>query len=101
MRNSLCALTLGLIFLAPLAPPAQALTEDEAHALGVNAYLYFYPLVTMDITRLQLTNQQPGPGVARRSDESLCQYRGVSQPPTCAWWCGRISTRFIPAAGSI
>ena len=42
--------------------PAQALTEDEAHALGVNAYLYFYPLVTMDITRLQLTNQQPGPG---------------------------------------
>ena len=62
MRNSLCALALSSIFLAPLALPAQALTEDEAHALGVNAYLYFYPLVTMDITRLQLTNQQPGPG---------------------------------------
>jgi hypothetical protein len=62
MRNSLYALGLSSIFLAPLALPAQALTEDEAHTLGVNAYLYFYPLVTMDITRLQLTNQQPGPG---------------------------------------
>ena len=56
------ALTLGLLLTPLLAPTAQALTEDEARALGVNAYLYFYPLITMDITRLQLTNQQPGPG---------------------------------------
>jgi hypothetical protein len=39
-----------------------AITEEEAHAIGVNAYLYFYPLVTMDLTRKQLTNQEPGPG---------------------------------------
>ena len=56
------ALTLGLLLTPLLAPTAQALTEDEAHALGVNAYLYFYPLITMDITRRQLTNQEPGPG---------------------------------------
>ena len=62
MRNSLYALALSSLFLAPLAPSAQAITEDEAHSIGVNAYLYFYPLVTMDITRKQLTNQQPGPG---------------------------------------
>jgi hypothetical protein len=36
-------------------------TEEEAHAIGVDAYLYFYPLVTMEITRRQLTNQEPGP----------------------------------------
>ncbi len=62
MRNCLFALALSSISLTALAPAAQAITEDEAHALGVNAYLYFYPLVTMDITRKQLTNQQPGPG---------------------------------------
>ena len=61
MRNAI-ALTLGLLLFPALAAPAQAITEDDAHALAVNAYLYFYPLVTMDITRLQLTNQQPGPG---------------------------------------
>lgn len=61
MRNAI-ALTLSLFFFPVLAAPAQAITDDEAHALGVNAYLYFYPLVTMDITRKQLTNQEPGPG---------------------------------------
>ena len=30
--------------------------EPDAAAIGVEAYLYFYPLVTMDLTRRQLTN---------------------------------------------
>ena len=29
--------------------------KQEAHAIGVTAYTYFYPLVTMDLTRKQLT----------------------------------------------
>jgi hypothetical protein len=62
MRNDLFALAMSSIALTALAPPAQAITEDEAHSIGVNAYLYFYPLVTMDITRKQLSNQEPGPG---------------------------------------
>jgi hypothetical protein len=36
------------------------LTEDQAHAIGVDAYIYFYPLVTMDVTRSQFTNIKPG-----------------------------------------
>lgn len=39
---------------------AQALTQEEANAIATEAYVYFYPLVTMDLTRLQFTNIEPG-----------------------------------------
>jgi hypothetical protein len=39
---------------------AEPITEQDAHAIGVSAYLYFYPLVTMDLTRRQFTNIEPG-----------------------------------------
>ena len=37
-----------------------SISEHDAHAIAVDAYIYFYPLVTMDITRLQSTNIEPG-----------------------------------------
>ena len=47
----------SIFSLAASAVAAQsAVTAQEAHALGVSAYLYFYPLITMDLTRRQLTN---------------------------------------------
>jgi hypothetical protein len=44
------------------AQAQQPVTQEEAYAIGVDAYLYFYPLVTMDITRKQLSNVEPGKG---------------------------------------
>jgi hypothetical protein len=41
-----------------MTPPA--LTVDQARAIAVDAYLYFYPLISMDITRKQSTNIEPG-----------------------------------------
>jgi hypothetical protein len=61
-RASLVAL-FGVGMLAVLAAPAGAqssITAQEAHAIGVDAYLYLYPLVIMDITRKQSTNIETG-----------------------------------------
>jgi hypothetical protein len=46
--------------LAATVRAAGPITEQEAHAIGVDAYIYFYPLVTMDLTRKQLTNVESG-----------------------------------------
>ena len=50
---------MAVILTASFSPGARAaerISEEDAHAIGVQAYLYFYSLVTMDLTRKQLTN---------------------------------------------
>ncbi|MGZ7459832.1 DUF1254 domain-containing protein [Pseudomonas sp. Ma2-10] len=55
------ALTVAASAILPLASHAQSkVTAEEAHAIGVDAYLYLYPLLTMDITRKQFTNIESG-----------------------------------------
>ena len=49
---------------ATLATHAESISPEDAHAIGVEAYLYFYPLVTMDITRKQLTNVERAEGIS-------------------------------------
>jgi hypothetical protein len=66
MNKNALALSLGLLVgpalaqgaIAQGAPPT--ITEAEAHAIGVDAYIYFYPIVSMDVTRRQATNIEPG-----------------------------------------
>src|SRR5215470_6942301 len=57
-------IALALLFgLAALAMPRGAhagITEEEARAIAVDAYIYLYPLVTMELTRKQSTNIEPG-----------------------------------------
>jgi hypothetical protein len=50
------------LVLSTAALKAEAINEQQAHAIGVDAYLYFYSPVTMDLTRRQLTNVEPGKG---------------------------------------
>ncbi|TIU80019.1 MAG: hypothetical protein E5W03_18805, partial [Mesorhizobium sp.] len=61
LRSFLISAAIAAVPLSA-ANAGDAISEEEAHAIGVDAYLYFYPLITMDITRKQLTNVEAGPG---------------------------------------
>jgi hypothetical protein len=66
MHKNTAALILGFVLVLASTPSAMtqsassALTEQEAHSIGVDAYVYFYSLVTMEVTRRQFTNIEPG-----------------------------------------
>ncbi|MFS8113287.1 DUF1254 domain-containing protein [Rhizobium jaguaris] len=64
MRTTVFGLVSSLLFsVACLSQPASAaepVSPEDAHAIGVEAYIYLYPLVTMDITRKQATNVEAG-----------------------------------------
>src|SRR6201998_592928 len=59
-------LMVSLMLAGSFIPSAMAqnasspITEEAARAIGVDAYLFFYPLISMDITRKQFTNIEPG-----------------------------------------
>jgi hypothetical protein len=52
-----CALAAGF---STTTRAAESITEEQAHAIGVDAYIYLYPLMSMDVTRKQMTNIEPG-----------------------------------------
>lgn len=78
--------------------PATAMAADEAYRAALDAYLYFYPLVTMDLTRRQATHtaagQAPGRGPINTFTHSRtlpdADYKDVVRPsfdmlPSTAW----------------
>ena len=40
----------------PACAQGAPISEQEAHAIAVDAYIYFYPLMSMDVSRKQFTN---------------------------------------------
>ena len=68
MKRTTWAGAFGAGLLAALATPTglgaqTAISAQEARAIAVDAYLYLYPLVTMDITR----SSSPTSSLARNS----------------------------------
>jgi hypothetical protein len=62
LKILVCGLALLVSCLLAIVPvrAADTISEKEAHDIAVDAYVYFYPLLTMDITRKQSTNIEPG-----------------------------------------
>jgi hypothetical protein len=59
--NFLAAALVGALAFTPTINRAdEPITPEATHAIAVDAYLYFYPLVTIDITRKQSVNVEPG-----------------------------------------
>lgn len=63
------ALAAGLIGIAAPGPAcaqiadrSSPISDQAAREVAMEAYVYLYPLVTMDLTRRQLTNVAPGTG---------------------------------------
>ena len=56
IRKTLASFAAAAFFTLPLsASVAETISEQDAHAIGVQAYLYFYSPITMDVTRKLVT----------------------------------------------
>jgi hypothetical protein len=56
--SSALAAAMLIIGLPATVRAAEPVGAEEAHGIGVQAYVYLYSLVTMDLTRRQLTNTE-------------------------------------------
>src|SRR5689334_19799467 len=62
---------------ATIADPVNA---EEAYEIGLEAYIYFYPLVMMDITRRQATTTLTGNGQLSAPMNAFVHARAFAAP---------------------
>ncbi len=87
LANKMTLLTLGLLSLqaslaaAPLQSVMVRLSEDDAAKIGAEAYIYGYPLVTMEMTRRVMTNTD----IPKDNHASMGQFHNARTYPDAAF----------------
>jgi len=82
-KETLLAVVLvGALAFATTTTQAQDVSPAEARAIAQEAYIYFYPLVIMDVTRKHFTNIEPGKMFGRGSMNTFSHAR-TFPPATC------------------
>ena len=70
LARTLVAVTATAVLSLTASPTrAQDLTAEEAASIAVDAYVYLYPLVTMDLTRKQMTNVAKPDGLSAPANQ--------------------------------
>ena len=81
----------GVLSVVTAAVGADQSREQEALDTAVDAYVYLYPLVTMDVTRVQLTNvpeeKAKGPQGPMASGSSCIRGRDIPVKPPSTAFC--------------
>src|SRR5262245_37087049 len=54
-------------------------SEQLAYEIGIDTYIYLYPLITMDVTRRQGTNIEPGKMIGRGPMNSFTHIRAYPE----------------------
>lgn len=59
-RALACGIAAASLLITSPSGHTEQVTKEEAHAIGVDAYVYFYSLLSMEVTRKQFTNIAAG-----------------------------------------
>jgi len=76
-RTLVSGLLAVALSVASLTSHAAPITKEAAHAIGMDAYVYFYSLLSMDVTRKQFTNIEAGKEFGKGPMNMWCSRHAV------------------------
>src|SRR5581483_4949830 len=79
IASAIALATLQLTAAVPLR--AQTISPSDARVIAQEAYIYLYPLITMDVTSRQMTNVEPGKIPGRGLMNHFPPLRAFQTPP--------------------
>ncbi len=102
IQNLFAAALVAAVAFTTSGTQAQDITPAEARVIAEEAYIYFYPLVIMDVSRKHFTNIEEGKMFARGPMNTFAHARTFTVPtPTDRYKLGDRSNLKPNADGSL